>query len=348
VTTSTPVAVPRRRTPIDIDAIFRLLELGDYLLPYTIRAVCLLGVADHLADGPLTLDELAVAVGADRSALAKAMRYLSSREIFEEVGADSFRLTSLSDLLRTDHPYSARDVYLSPVACTRAMEGLDHAIRTGEAAFDHVHGETMWDNFTRFPDDGARFDLAMSGVTALEMMAIRRALDWSSVSTVVDVGGGNGGFLAALLPRYAHLRGTVFDLPTVVANAPDLLSAAGVEDRCAIVAGSFLSDPIPAGGDVYVLKRILYSWDDEVVIGILSRIRAVMAPHSRLLIMEAGRQEAESSPLARRMDLLMLTLSAGGSRSLDEQRTLLSAAGLTLVRATATPMFPIIEATPAS
>ncbi|HEU4425845.1 MAG TPA: methyltransferase [Pilimelia sp.] len=334
----------KRRTPLDIDAILRLLALGDYLLPYAIRAVCRLEIADRLAGGPLPLDELATRTGTDPASLEKAMRYLATREIFAEPEPGVFALTPLSDLLRRDHPYSARDVYLSPVACTRAMEGLDHAIRTGEAAFDTVHGETMWDYFSRLPHEGALFDNAMSGVTALEMMGIVRAFDWSGASTVVDVGGGNGGFLAALLPRFRHLRGTVFDLPAVVANAEDVLAEAGVADRCDIVPGSFLTDAIPAGADVYVLKRILYSWSDEDATGILRRVRAVMRDDSRLLILEAGRQDDESPALARRMDLLMLTLSAGGTRSLTEQSRLLAGAGLALTRSVTTPMFPVIEA----
>ncbi|HKT00942.1 MAG TPA: methyltransferase [Rugosimonospora sp.] len=333
--------------PIDVAGTLRLLELGDYLLPYTIRAVCLLGIADALEHGPMSIVDLARATGTHEPSLEKAMRYLASREIFAEVPPDGFALTPLSDLLRAGHPYSARDVYLSPVACTRAMEGLDHAIRTGEGGFDAVHGESMWDFFTRVPEDGARFDRAMSGVTALEITAITRALDWTQVRSVVDVGGGNGGFLAALLPRYRHMHGTVFDLPSVVAAAPEMLDAAGVADRSAVVPGSFLAGEVPAGADVYVLKRILYSWSDEDAAGILRRVRAAMRPDSRVLILEAGRRNAEAPALASRMDLLMLTLSGGGSRSVTEQEALLTRAGLRLTRTVPLPMFVIVEGSPA-
>jgi O-methyltransferase domain len=347
MTETTLTSQARRRTAIDVASILRLLELGDYLLPYAIRAACRLGLADALEAGPLALTELATATGTHEPSLGKLMRYLASREIFAELPDGRYANNQLADLLRADHPYSAQDVYLSPVACTRAMEGLDHAVRTGGAAFDAVHGESMWDHFTRYPQEGAHFDAAMSGVTALELMAIARALDWSAVDSVVDVGGGNGGFLAALLPRYPRLHGVLFDLPTVVANAPQQLDAAGVAQRCRIVPGSFLVDPIPTGGDVYVLKRILYSWSDEEATGILRRVRAAMRPESRLLVLEAGRQDAEAPALARRMDLLMLTLSAGGARSLEQQRELLAGAGLRLHRSVSTPMFPILEAVPA-
>ncbi|MEV6815543.1 methyltransferase [Micromonospora sp. NPDC051296] len=338
----------RRRPGIDVPAILRLMEVGDYLLPYTIRAVCLLRVADQLADGPLPAAELARACGADEPALTKALRYLATRDLFAEVAPGEFGLTPMADLLRADHPYSARDIFLSPVVCTRAMEGLDHTLRTGEGAFDAVHGVGMWDHFGRNPADGEAFDKVMSGVTGMELMAILRASDWSRFGTVVDVGGGNGRFLGDLLGRFPRMHGVLFDLPGVVANAPETFAAAGVADRVRVVPGSFLTDDIPAGGDAYVLKRILYSWSDEEATGVLRRIRAAMSPQGRVFILEAGRQsEADSTPLARRMDMLMLTLSAGGARSLDEQRALLAGAGLELVEATSTPMFPVIEARPA-
>lgn len=337
---TTTTGAPR----IDAPSIFRLLELGDYLVPYTIRAVCLLGVADHLAAGPLPLAELARAAGAHEAALRKALRYLAERGIFAEVEPDVFGLTPMADLLRTDHPYSARDIFLSPVACTRAMEGLDHTLRTGEAAFDAVYGHSMWQHFADHPEEGERFDRAMSGITSMELRAVERIANWSEYGTVVDVGGGNGRFLAGLLRRFRRLRGVLFDLPGVVANAGEVVAAAGVGERCEIVPGSFLTDAIPSGGGAYVLKRILYSWSDEEVIGILGRIRAAMRPDSRLFIMEAAGEDGGEPGLARRMDLLMLTLSAGGARTIEDQRRLLAAAGLEYVRHTPTPMFPVIEA----
>jgi hypothetical protein len=335
--------VAAKRTPIDVQAIFRLLELGDYLMPYTIRAMCLLKIADQLTDGPLPLDELASATATDPDALRTSLTYLAASGIFAEVAPDTFALNPMADLLRTDHPYTVRDIFLSPVCCTRAMEGLDHAIRTGEAGFDAVHGRTMWDHFAREPEDGERFDRAMGGVTSMELMAIVRATDWSRFGTVVDVGGGNGRFLASLLRRFKGMRGVLFDLPAVARHAPATFAEAGVGTRGEVVTGSFLVGPIPSGADAYVLKRILYSWSDDEVIGILGRIRTAMKPDSRLFIMEAGRDDG-GSRLARRMDLLMLTLSAGQSRSVAEQERLLVAAGLELVGHVATPMFPIIEA----
>ena len=175
-----------RRSTIDTESIFKLLELGDYLLPYTIRAVCLLGVADHLVDGPVTMRELAEETKTHEPTLRKALEYLATRGIFELVGSDAVGLTPMADLLRGEHPYSARDIFRSPVACTRAMEGLDHAIATGEAAFDAVHGVSMWEHLAANPEDGVAFDRVMSGVTARELMAIVHACDWPRFATVVD------------------------------------------------------------------------------------------------------------------------------------------------------------------
>ncbi|GAA1954271.1 methyltransferase [Amycolatopsis minnesotensis] len=335
-----------RRTPLDPDAILRLLELGDYLLPYTIRAVCLLGVADALADGPKPVGELAAETGTHEESLDKTLGYLSSREIFTETEPGVFGQTAMSDLLRTDHPYSARKVFLSPVACTRGMEGLDHAIRTGEPAFDAVHGIPIWEYLSRHPEDGERFDGVMSGVTTMELMAILRATDWSRFGTVVDVGGGNGSLLANLLRRFKRMRGVLFDLPGVVANSDEVFAAAHVGDRVEVVGGSFRTDPIPEGGDAYVLKRILYSWSPEEAAGLLRRIRAAMKPDGSVFIVEAGRSDTGSTPMAKRLDMLMFTLSAGGTRSIDQQRALLDDAGFDLVEAVSTPVFPVIEARP--
>jgi hypothetical protein len=335
-----------RRSIADATSIFKLLELGDFLLPYTIRAVCILGISDQLADGPLTVTELAQRSKTHEETLRKTLEYLSTRDIFAFDG-DMVGLTAMADLLRADHPYSARDIFLSPVACTRAMEGLDHSISTGEPAFDAVHGVSMWKHLADHPEDGEAFDRVMSGVTGLELMAILRSCDWPRFGTIVDVGGGNGSFLASLLSRVRGAQGILFDLPGVVANAPEFFAGAGVSDRASIVAGSFLTDLIPSGGDAYVLKRILYSWTEDEVVGILGRIKAAMGPHSHLFIMEAGRQPDEDPVLARRMSMLMHTLTAGGARTLEQQESLLNRAGLRIERVIATPMFPIIEAVPA-
>jgi hypothetical protein len=351
--------VATRRGTIDTESIFKLLELGDYLLPYTIRAVCLIGVADRLADGPVPVRELAAETKTHEPTLRKTLEYLATRDVFTIDEADRVALTPLSDLLRAGHPYSARDIFLSPVACTRAMEGLDQAIRTGGSAFDAVHGRSMWEHLSANPDDSEAFDKVMSGVTGIELLAILRVCDWQRFTSIVDIGGGNGGFLASLLKRVKRANGTLFDLPGVVAHASDFFAAAGVSDRARVVPGSFLADPIPPGADAYVLKRILYSWSDEEVVGILGRVRAAMHPDSHLFIMEAGRAPTstprvdssrhgtEPPILARRMDLLMHTLTAGGTRTLDEQSALLERAGLRLLRTVSTPMFPIIEAVPA-
>jgi hypothetical protein len=202
----------------------------------------------------------------------------------------------------------------------------------------------MWKYLADHPDDGVAFDKVMSGVTGLELMAVLRANDWARFGTIVDIGGGNGAFLASLLRRVKTARGILFDLPGVVANAPESFAAAGVGERVEIVPGSFLTDTIPAGGDAYVLKRILYSWTDDEVVGILGRVRDAMPSGGHLYIMEAGRQADEDPVLARRMAMLMHTLTAGGARSLAEQEALLNRAGLKLNRTLSTPMFPIIEA----
>jgi len=351
--------VAGRPSLMDINAALRLFEVGDYLAPYAIRAVCLLGIADRLAAGPMAVSDLAATTGTDLRSLRKIVRYLSTRGVFELIDDDRVELTAMGDLLRADHPYSAREVFLSPVACSRAMEGMDHAVRTGQPAFDAVHRRSFWDHLAENPEDGSSFDRVMGGVTSLEFAAAVRATGWARFATVVDVGGGNGSFLARLLTRFRNMRGTVFDRPEVICQAGSVFADAGVADRAAAVGGSFLTGPVPPGADAYVLKRILYSWNDQAAATILGVIRAAMRPDSRLFIMEAGRSEsnqgdgrstaesqAAADGLQSRLDLLMLTLSGGGARSLTEQTELLASAGLSLVGCTHTVMYPVLEAAP--
>lgn len=335
-------AVRSRRPRIDLRAFQRLTELADYFVPFTIRAVCELGIADLLAGGPSHVDDLAARSGAHAPSLYRALRALASKEIFTEVRERTFALTPLAELLREDHPLSLRDAYLLMPADVAAWARMDHTLRTGEPAFDHVHGEHLWDYLAARPDDGARFDRGMQAMTRGELRAIAAAYDWGSLGTVVDVGGGNGAFLAALLARHPALRGKLFDLPHAVANAAPLLAEAGAAERCEIVTGSFF-DAIPAGADAYVLKRIVYGWDDEHAVALLRAVRDAMGPDSRILVLEPVAGMADGDDFGTILDVVMLVVDGGRARSAGELAQLFARAGLELVGVRPTMVFPIVE-----
>jgi hypothetical protein len=332
-----------------LTAVSRLLELADVMIPVTIRAVSDLGVADQLADGPRPLAEIAAATGAHAPSLRRALRALSAKGIFAEPEPDVFALTPLADLLRTAHPLSLRSQCWLFTAGADAWARIDHTLRTGEPAFNHTHGMGLWEYLAGHETDRAKFNDFMSGLTSFEVRAALSAYPWSDVGLLVDVAGGNGAFLAGLLRRHPRLRGVLHDLPQVVAEAPGTLAKAGVSDRCEVVAGSFF-DSVPPGGDTYVLKRIIYSWDDETAIGILRKVRAAMSPESRVLLIEPVAGEAsggaDGSLYAKLLDLLMMGIGSGRVRTRDELATLFTGAGLRLTRVMPTFLFPVVEAEP--
>ncbi len=325
------------------ESVSRLQELADVMIPTTIRAVSDLGVPDQLADGPRGVVDLAAACGAHAPSLRRALRALSAKEIFVEVDEDVFALTPLAELLRSDHPLSLRNQCRLFPAGVQAWAHIDHTLRTGEPAFQSVHGESLWAYLGSHPTDSARFDDFMAGLTMFEVRAVLAAYDLGSASSVVDVGGGNGRFLVRLLARYPQLRGTVYDLPHVVAAATAVLEGAGVAGRCTVAAGSFF-DSVPPGADVYTLKRILYSWGDEPARRLLGSIRDGMHEDSKLLILEPVGGPEHDSRYAKLLDLLMMGIGEGRVRDRNELEKLLGSAGLRLVRIVPTFLFPIVEA----
>lgn len=331
---------------MNTEALSRILELSDYIIPFTLRAVAALGVADCLANGPREIEDVAVDVGAHAPSLHRALRALAARGIFIETRPGCFGLTPMAELLRQEHPLSLRDLLFLPIADIQAWSRADDTLRTGAVAFERVHGCDYWTYFAAHPEESSQFDLAMAAWSRLELLAVSRVCDWDGLRTVVDVGGGNGTFLAGLLVEHPNLRGILFDQPHVVAGAKGVFAAAGVQDRCDIVAGNFFESAC-AGADAYVLKRIIYSWDDHDAATILRHIRRRLSPNGRVLILEPVYRKGNSFDMGRLLDLQMLMLGGYRVRSRGELRRLLNAAELRLTRVIPTFMLSVIEAVPA-
>jgi hypothetical protein len=331
--------------PTVVDALTRLQELADYVVPLTLRAVCDLRVADLLVDGPRPVGELAAETGAHEGALYRALRALATVGVFSETAPGRFGLTPLADLLRGDHPLSVRDAYPLLAADLYAWAHLDHTLRTGEAAFPHAHGRTYYAHLADHPDESARFDRSVQAQNRLVLRTLFRAYEWRRCGTLVDVGGGNGAFLAGLLSRYRTLRGVLFDLPHVLRGAPAVLRAAGVAERCDLVAGSFF-ESVPAGGDTYLLRTILHDWDDERATAILRAVRARLGRAGRLLVLEALLPPGDETHIGKLLDLHSLVLVAGPDRTRTDYERLLARAGLGIERVTATPTLAIMQARP--
>lgn len=325
------------------ELIDRLQELGDLVTPFAVRAVCDLGVADELREGPLDVAELALRAGVDAGALYRTLRALACKGIFTETEPRTFALSPLAQLLRSDHPLSLRGAYPLLPANFDAWALFDETVRTGRPAFELAHGRPYYEHLATAPHDSERFNAIQRAGNRLELRTILRAFDWRQVETVVDVGGADGAFLAALLVRNRHLRGTLLDLPSAVARAGERFARAGVEDRARVVAASFF-ETMPGGAGAYVLKRVLYDWDDARARALLGRIRQAMPDGGRVLVLDPVIVPGNDFDPAKIYDLLSMTMLGGRARSEQELRELLASAGLEVTARVGTPMLPLVEA----
>ena len=317
--------------PNDESAHARLDRLVDLATPFGVRTVVTLRVPDQIAAGIRQLDELAKVCEVDRSALARLLRYLVHKGVFEEVAPEVFALTDVGELL-CDRTGGGRGAYLDMDSLgTRtdlALIGLPHAIRTGEPSYATVHGRDYWADLDARPAMRAYFDdlmLSQQLFTAPEVAAL---YPWHEVGSVTDVGGGSGGLLAELLVAHPHLHGTLVDRPEPVATAARRFADRGVADRAEGVVGDFFS-PLPAGADVYVVSRALTDWSDAHADTILRRCAAAAGATGRVLVVEVLPTEPYV-PYLSPYDLTMLVSVGGRERGVDDHVALAAEADLVL------------------
>jgi O-methyltransferase domain/Dimerisation domain len=335
--------------PAAAAATLRQLIMG-FRITQLIHVAAKLGLADRLLQGPKTPRELAQEVHVEPQALHRALRALASLGIFAETADGSFVLTPLAQLLRTDVAGS-----LNGVACLFGEEciwqvygRMLHSVETGRPAFEHVHGQPFYDYLRDHAEAAAYFNQAMSGFSAEEAAAVLAAYDFSKVAKVVDIGGGHGVLLTALLQAHAHLSGVVFDLAPVVAGAERRCAEAGLAARATCVAGDFFAEVL-AGGDAYLLKSVLHNWDDDAVLRILRSCRQAMAEHARLLVIERVIPPGNVPAEAKLFDINMLVMLGGQERTEWEYYALFQAAGFNLTRVIPTRSpFSLIEGVPAA
>ena len=315
-------------------------------IAHTARAMAVLGLADHLAAGPRTVGELAEASGTYAPTLARLLRALIALGLCAQDGAGRVRLTPVGEFLRSDVPGSVRPFALGVMAphVERAWHELPEAVRTGDAAFPRVHGRGFWDYLAAHPEEGARFDAAATGGVDARGRALLAARDLSGLGTLVDVGGGQGGLLAAALTAVPGLRGVLFDRPEVLPGAEAFLAAAGVRERCDLVGGDFLAE-LPPGGDAYVLAVVVHDWPDEQAVAILRTCHRAMAPGARVWLVEQVLAPGDANDRVKFGDLLMLVTFGAKERTAEEYRALLEAAGFAGVAVHAgEPPWSVVEA----
>lgn len=291
-----------------------------------------LGIADLLIEGPRTAEDLAEQTRTHSEALYRLLRALASVGIFAEDTHRLFSLTPLAENLRSDLSDSQRSfAMMAGAELYQAWGDLLYSIQTEKPAFTKRFGMPMFQYLAVNPERGKLFDAAMTGLHSGETAPMIDAYDFSQFQTVVDIGGGNGLVLAAVLNRHAALHGVLFDMPDVVERARLNIVSAGLSDRCQVVGGDFFAS-VPAGGDAYVMRHILHDWDDDEAVAILRNCRKAMLPGGKVVVVESVIPPGNEPSLGKWLDLSMLVSHSGRERTKEQYRRLFAEAGLTLHR----------------
>lgn len=295
-----------------------------------VYAVAELGIADLLADGPMSSSELAAATSSHEPSLYRVLRALTAFGLFTERDGRRFELTVTSARLRAGAPAGMRSwaTFMEALGGVRPFAHILETIRTGRAGLELESGRGVFQFLAERPDASALFDAAMSERTAAYAPSVAEACDLADARTIVDLGGGNGTLLVEFLRRHTHLTGALFESPAVAARADAVLDATDVADRCQVVAGDFF-ERVPANADCYVLANVVHDWEDTRAITILRNCRMAMSAVGRVLIVERLIQEDGADPVPTLLsDINMLVITGGRERTNSEYGALLSAAGL--------------------
>ncbi|MGC7097394.1 methyltransferase [Amycolatopsis lurida] len=317
-----------------------------FMYPAALRAAALLELAEHLADGPRDVAELAGLTGASDPYLRRLLRFLASRGTFREDENGLFHLTPQADLLRADAPRSLRAgvLLVTEDGWWQSAADLAEAIRRGEPAFDRRFGKPFFAHLAEDPELGALFDAGMAGYSAGDIGYIVDGYDFPDGGVMVDVGGGRGGLLLAALRARPGLRGILVDQEQVLAG--NVLPELGADDRWTLHPGDFFSS-VPAG-DLYTVKNILHDWSDDQCVRILENCRRAMNPGARLLAIDAVIPPGNDPHFAKTLDILMLLLLPGQERTLPEFERIFDRAGFRITQVIPTPgAVSMIEAVPA-
>jgi O-methyltransferase len=309
----------------------------------SIYVVAKLGIADLLADGSKSIENLAVTTRSHGPTLRRLLRALACLGWFLEDGGGGFENSDLSDTLRSDHPESILPLVImlgSPLFWL-PMGELFHAVRTGQREFDRIYGEPFFDYLNGHQDDATMFNAVMSTSSSATISAIAASYDFSEFEQIVEVGG-QGSLLQEILISNPNLRGILYNLPEASADA-ELLRKSNVSSRCEILTGNFF-ESVPQGADAYVFKGIIHGLSDQQALTILRNCRAAMKPNGKLILFEII---LDGEPTRGVMDLFMLILSTGRGRTEQEFRKLLDQAGFSLSRVIPAAWSFIIEGVPA-
>jgi O-methyltransferase domain len=318
---------------------------ADLVTPMTLRVAATLRVADHLAGTSCTAEEVAAVEHVHADSLDRVLRHLTRLGVLRDDEHGRYALTTRGDPLRDEHPSGLRALLDIEGALGRAelsFVHLLHSVRTGDAAYPVLHGHEFWADMASAPARTATYDAQMARDVATWAPGIAAAVDWTSIGHVVDVGGGDGTLLTALLTANPSMHGTVVEQPATAETARQTLAAAGFAKRGQVVAGSFF-DPLPSGADGYLLCAVLHNWDDDAARAILRRCRDAAGTSGRVFVVEktgAGGEKPSTS-----MGLRVLAYFGGRERGVAELIALAASADLEVVTVHPAGDLTVIELT---
>lgn len=312
------------------DEVIRLFR--GYWVSRAIYVAVELGIADLLANGPRSAADLAEATNTHAPSLYRVLRLLASEGVFAETDGSRFGLTPRAAALRKDAGAARFQVlFLGRPASWQAAGNLLDTVRSGETAFERVHGVDFFEYNRQHPNDQLLFDQLMAAQTRPVARAVAGTYDFSSMTSVIDVGGGRGALAIEILLAHPHLSGVIFDQPAVAEDAKEAIAAAGLSERCQGVGGDFFLS-VPDGHDGYLLKYVLHDWDDEQCITILRSCRRAISSRGRLLVVEAIIPPGNEPSFGKTQDINMLINVGGRERTAAQYRSLYESAGFELTR----------------
>ena len=298
-------------------------------------AACRLLLPDLVAGGAKTANELAAQTGTHPGSLRRMLRGLAVWGVFVEMPDGRFGPTPLSDTFRSDKPGLRNMTIMLSEEGYQAWGDLMYSLRSGKSAYEHMYGKSHFDRIGEDPAMATRFNAAMVEFSTRVAATFAAVYDFTGVRTAVDVGGGNGAVLIAVLRAHPDLRGVLFDLAQGLAGAREKLVAAGVSERVTLQEGSFFA-AVPTGADLYMLKSIVHDWDDERALAILQSCVRAMHSKSRLVLLERKLPERVENPdeafTTVMGDVHMMVVLGGKERTANEYRELLAQAGLSMMR----------------
>lgn len=331
---STAAAAPEAApAPSPTELIMRLST--GYIASASIQVAAKLGIADLLADGPRPVSELASAAGAHEDRLYRVLRVLASVGVFTETAPRTFALTPAAETLRSGVPNSFRRMALwitSPFHF-RTYAEMMHTVKTGEITFDHIHGKPIFEWLPDHPEISEIFNNAMSCLSEMVIPALLEAYDFAGIHTLMDVAGGHGALLRAILNKHPEMRGVLIDLDHVIEGAKRLPENQALAHRCEFLSADFFAE-VPTTADAIIMKHIIHDWEDDKAVLILKNCRRALAAkrNAKILLVESVLPAGNEPHLGKFIDLEMFVFPGGRERTEEEFRKLFAAAGLRLNR----------------